>query len=379
MVKPFSIHVPNAILNDLNNRLLNTRWPSQIDPGWNYGTNLTYLREFCEYWRTEFDWRAREKALNRFDQFFTHIDDLNVHFIHQRSKAPHALPIIFIHGWPGSFVEFMKIIGPLTDPVAHSGKVENAFHVVCLSIPGFGFSDAPQTSGFDIKQVAVIAAKLMARLGYTRYGAQGGDWGASVASWLGSIDAEHVCGIHLNMVAVSPPKKGGDPFEGLTQDEMIDLISRKKRMKYEAGYREIQSTKPQTLSYGLNDSPSGLAGWIVEKFRSWSDCNGDIESRFTKDELLTNITVYWATQTIDSSMRLYFETRKSKNFYPLKVNVPTGCAIFPKEPLNVPRKWVQDVYNIQRWTQMPFGGHFAALEAPDLMVQDICDFFRQLR
>ena len=378
-MEPFEIHFPDAVLEDLQRRLSETRWPTQIGSGWEYGADLSYLKELCEYWRTGFDWRAQEKALNRFDHFKTAIDDLTIHFIHQRSDNPKALPLVIIHGWPGSICEFGKIIGPLSDPTHHGGQAQDAFHVVCISMPGFGFSDPPGKPGFDIKTVAEVVAKLMARLGYSTYGAQGGDWGSSVASWLGSIDEEHVCGIHLNLVAVSPPKGMRDPLEGLSQREIAHLERRRTFMKYEVGYREIQSTKPLTLSYGLNDSPAGLAAWIVDLFRSWSDCAGDIEHTFTKDELLSNITVYWATQTIDASMRVYYETRKSKNFYPQCVNVPTGCAIFPEEILNVPRQWAENIYNIKRWTEMPFGGHFAALEAPDLLVEDIRAFFRHLR
>jgi len=378
-MEPYKINLPDTVFEDLRRRLSETRWPAQIGIGWEYGTDLTYLMELCEYWRTKFDWRAQEETLNQFDHFKTEIDDLSVHFVHQRSKEKNALPIVIIHGWPGSIFEFVKIIGPLSDPVSYGGKAEDAFHVVCVSMPGFGFSDSPKKPGFDIRQVAETVAKLMAKLGYEKYGAQGGDWGSSVSSWLGSIDAGHVCGIHLNLVAVSPPKGMRTPLENLSPQEIVHMERRQKFMKYEVGYREIQSTKPLTLSYALNDSPAGLAGWMVEKFRSWSDCAGDIESKFTKDELLTNITIYWATQTIDSSMRIYYETRKTKNFYPQRVHVPTGCAIFPEEILNVPRKWAEKVYHIERWTKMPFGGHFAALEAPDLLVEDIRAFFRHLR
>lgn len=378
-MEPFEVNFPDEVFEDLRRRLSATRWPGQIGSSWEYGTALPYLKELCEYWRTGFDWRAQEKALNQFNHFKTKIDGLNVHFIHQRSENPGALPIVITHGWPGSIFEFGKIIRPLSDPTAHGGKIDDAFHVVCMSMPGFGFSGASEKPGFDIKKVAEVVAKLMAQLGYSKYGAQGGDWGSSVSSWLGALDEEHVCGIHLNLIAGSPPKGLTSPMDGLSPKEIAQLERRKKFMKDEAGYREIQSTKPLTLGYSLNDSPAGLAGWIVEKFRSWSDCGGNIERTFTKDELLTNITIYWATQTIDSSMRIYYETRKSKNFYPPRVNVPTGCAIFPEEMLNVPRRWAESIYsNIRRWTEMPYGGHFAALEAPDLLVEDIREFFRHL-
>lgn len=379
-MKPFRIDVPQATLDDLKRRLAATRWPDQLDGAdWEYGTELGYLQELCAYWRDRFDWRAQERSLNANDQFRTPIDGVDLHFIHQRSKAPGAFPLVITHGWPGSIAEFMKIIGPLTDPAAHGGRAEDAFHVVCPSIPGYGFSGIPRERGWDVKRVAQAVARLMAELGYARYGAQGGDWGSAVTAWLGALDEAHVAGIHMNMVAVEPPPGANNAMSGLTKEEVQGLLEREKFGKREVGYRQIQSTKPQTLGYGLNDSPSGLAAWIVEKFRTWSDCGGDVESVFTREELLTNVMIYWVTQTITSSTRLYYETRVTKAFRPQKVKVPTACAIFPRELYCPPRAWVERVYNIQRWTPMAAGGHFAAMERPAELVEDIRAFFRPLR
>lgn len=382
-IEPFTIDVPDSVLVDLKERLGRTRFPDQLEGAeWTYGSELSYVKELCEYWRDSFDWRAQERALNRFDQFRTDIDGLGVHFIHQRSKEKNALPLVITHGWPGSIFEFTKIIGLLTDPVAHGGKAEDAFHVVCPSLPGYGFSDIPKEPGFDSRRMAGIIAKLMAKLGYGRYGAQGGDWGSIITVWMGYDDPEHVCGIHLNMVIGRPPK--GTPEErtkGLTPKEIGDLAEMQKWGVTEVGYQAIQGTKPQTLGYGLNDSPAGLAAWIVEKWRTWSDCDGDVEKRFTKDELLTNIMIYWATQTITSSTRLYYEQRVAGQFGKNDeyVKVPTGCAIFPVELSRLPRAWVEKSFNITHWTEMDSGGHFAALEEPQLLAEDLRTFFRGLR
>jgi microsomal epoxide hydrolase len=378
----FEVRIPDAVLDDLRERLSRTRFPDQLEGAdWDYGTELGYLKSLCDFWRDGFDWRAQERELNRFDQFKTAIDGLGVHFIHARSKAPHALPIVISHGWPGSIFEFTKIINPLRDPVAHGGRAEDAFHVVCPSIPGYGFSDPPRGPGFDVKSVAGTIAKLMEKLGYTRYGAQGGDWGAIITSWLALLEPERVCGLHLNMVAAGPPEGAENPAGGLSPKELQGLADIGQFMEREAGYQQIQGTKPQTLGYGLNDSPAGLAAWIVEKFRTWSDCDGDVEQRFSKDELLTNIMIYWVTQSITSSTRLYCETRRAKRFGPVpeRVMVPTGAAIFPREIIRPPRKWAEERYNITRWTEMPSGGHFAALEEPALLVEDIRAFYRDLR
>lgn len=381
-VRPFSIAVPDAVLEDLRERLARTRYPDQLEgAGWLYGTELSYLRELCDYWRTRYDWRAHERALNRFDHFRTEIDGLGIHFIHQRSREKQALPLVITHGWPGSVFELTKVIGPLSDPAAHGGRAADAFHVVCPSMPGYGFSDPPRQPGCGVKRVAEVFAKLMERLGYRRYGAQGGDWGALVSTWLARQDAAHVCGIHLSMVlAKAPEGPQSDAGEGLSPDEIEARKNAEKGEDTETGYAAIQSTKPQSLGYALNDSPAGLAAWIVEKFRQWSDCGGNVEKRFTKDELLTNIMIYWVTQTITSSMRLYYETRVSGWLEALDryIDVPTGCALFPV-PSQLPRPWVEKSYRVTRWTKMKSGGHFAALEEPGLLVEDVRAFFRGLR
>ncbi|MEM7020119.1 MAG: alpha/beta fold hydrolase [Pseudomonadota bacterium] len=277
--------------------------------------------------------------------------------------------------------QFHKIIRPLTDPASYGGDPEDAFHLVCPSMPGYGFSDAPSKPGFNIRSVAETNIKLMAKLGYSRYGAQGGDWGAIATAWNGHLDPEHVCGIHMNMIVATPPEGVENPMEGLSPEEMGDVASIAEFTQKETGYQQIQGSKPQTLGYGLMDSPSGLAGWIVEKFRTWSDCNGNVENRFTKDELLTNIMIYWVTGSITSSTRLYCETSRAglmAGGMP-QVTVPTGAAIFPKEIYRAPRAWAANHYNIQHWNRYDSGGHFAALEEPDTLVEDVRTFFRALR
>jgi epoxide hydrolase len=379
-VARFTIHVADADLADLKARLARARFPDEI-PGsdWTYGTSRAYLESLVRYWRDTFDWRAQERALNRFEQYTTTIDGLTIHFIHRRSKEANALPLLITHGWPGSFVEFTKVIEPLTDPVSHGGRPGDAFDVVAPSLPGFGFSDKPREPGFDPTRMAAIEAKLMARLGYTRYGVQGGDWGSVIGTRVALNDAPHVAGLHLNMCRVAPPP-GGNPSEGLTAAELDRVKRADAWQNEETGYQRIQGTKPQTLGYALNDSPVGLAAWIVEKFRSWCDCNGNPETIFTKDELLTNITLYWLTQTATSSARIYYENAHAAPVpASRRIDAPTACADFPKEVIWSPRKWMEARYNITRWTAMPRGGHFAAFEQPELFVDDVRAFFRDLR
>jgi microsomal epoxide hydrolase len=381
-IERFRIEVPDTVLDDLRERLVRTRLPDQLDGAdWAYGTELSYLKELLEYWREKFDWRTQEALLNRFDHFKTTIEDRALHFIHARSKHADALPIVITHGWPGSVFEFYKIIGPLSDPEAYGGRKEDAFHVVCPSMPGYGWSDPPREPGFDVTRVAQGVAALMARLGYTRYGAQGGDWGAIVTSWLGRHDPEHVCGIHLNMVVAGPPKGVENPAEGLAPHELEALQDMGRFQAEETGYQRIQGSKPQTLGYALNDSPAGLAAWIVEKFRTWSDCDGDVERCYSKDELLTNVMIYWITGSITSSTRLYYETMRSQRFGPMaeKVEVPTAGAIFPKEIIRPPRAWAEHAFDIRRWTRFEAGGHFAALEQPEALIEDVRAFYRDLR
>jgi len=378
-VVPFKINVPDSVLADLRNRLARTRFPGEIaGSNWDDGTNLGYLKELVTYWQQKFDWRAAERRLNQFDQFITKIDGLDVHFIHQRSRHPDALPLAVTHGWPGSVAEFTKIIGPLTDPTAHGGNAGDAFHVVAMSLPGFGFSGKPTERGYGPERMAGVLAKLMARLGYTRYGLQGGDWGSAISRFAAINDASHVAGLHLNFCLAGPPPGARDPNEGVPPHELARTRERQAFMDTERGYFLEQSTKPQTVGYGLDDSPAGLAAWIIEKFRSWTDNDGAIEKKFTKDELLTNVMIYWVTQSGTSSARIYYENQRAKPPQ-RKVEGPTACAVFPKEISIPPRRWVEAQYNVTRWTEMPKGGHFAALEEPELLVEDVRAFFRTLR
>ena len=383
-IRPFEISVPDTVLADLRVRLAATRFPDQVGEPWVYGTDIAYLRQLVDYWRDEYDWRAQERQLNALDNYKTRIDGLDIHFIHQRSPEPDALPIVITHGWPGSVVEFLKAIGPLTDPVAHGGDAADAFHVVAPSMPGYGFSDKPREPGMGPEQIADINAQLMARLGYERYGAQGGDWGAAVSTWLAAKYASNVAGLHLNMAFAGPPADSDDPTGGATPEELARMQARTAELADGFAYSAIQGTKPQTLGYGLNDSPAGLAGWIVEKFQSWCDCSGDPETIFTKDELLTNIMLYWVTGTATSAARLYYESSNQATegllFMPGgRIEVPTGVALFPQELILPPRAWVERQFNLTHWSEMPRGGHFAAFEQPELFVEDLRTFYRDLR
>jgi microsomal epoxide hydrolase len=373
-IAPFRIHVDETVLDDLRQRLSRTRWPDQLpEAGWDYGTELGYLRELCEYWRTSFDWRAVERRLNDLPHFVVEIDRQRIHFVHVRSREPQALPLILLHGWPGSFVEYLQTIGPLADPVAHGGEAADAFDVVVPSLPGYGFSGPTVERGVDARGIAGILAELMGRLGYDRYVAQGGDWGARVTRALATIDVEHLAGIHLNTFTPRPE----DPTALAAKGERVWEMPRSER-----GYQAIQATKPQTLAYGLTDSPAGLAAWIVEKFRAWSDCGGDIERSFTKDELLTNITLYWVTGTINSANRLYYEegigSPAADTHYP-PVSVPSAFACYPGDISRPSREWVERSVNLVHWTEQPRGGHFAAMEEPELFVADVRAFARKLR
>jgi microsomal epoxide hydrolase len=380
-IVPFTIQVPDEVLIDLKQRLARARFPDEVEGAdWKYGTNLAYLKQLVAYWRDRYDWRAEERKLNQFEQFKTNIDGLDVHFIWRKSKERNSFPLLITHGWPGSFVEFTKVIGPLTDPVAHGGRAEDAFDVVVPSIPGYGFSDKPKKPGYTSTRMAAIEAKLMARLGYTRYGAQGGDVGALIAGPLAVDDAAHVAGIHLNMCLGEQPPAGADPLAGLSPADQARMKQRLTFTADETGYGLEQGTKPQTIGAALNDSPVGLAAWIVEKFRTWCDCGGNPEKAFTKDEMLTNVMVYWVTQTAASAARIYYENRHaSPDQYARKGPVPTACAVFAGEPFWSPRPWVEKRYNVKRWTEFPHGGHFAALEQPDALVGDIRAFFRDIR
>ena len=376
-VSPFRIAVPDAVLIDLKSRLYNTRWPeAELVDDWSQGAPLEWIKEVCGYWAEQYNWRKREAALNRFAQFTTDIDGLGIHFIHVRSPHSQAMPLIVTHGWPGSVVEFHKVIEPLVDPVAYGGNAADAFHVVCPSLPGFGFSAKPTTAGWGVDRIARAWAVLMDRLSYARYGAQGGDWGSAVTTALGALDPDHCAGIHITLAMGARPNVGEQP----TPEEARALKGMKYYADWDSGYSKQQSTRPQTLGYALTDSPSGQAAWILEKFWAWTDCNGHPENIFTRDELLDNVMLYWVTASAASSARLYWESFGSKRRTAHIVKVPTGVAVFPKEIVTPVRKWMEASYtNITHWNEMPRGGHFAAFEQPELFVGEVRDFFRKLR
>ena len=381
---PFEIDIPQADIDDLKARLANARLPAQIPgTGWEYGTNAEYLKDLVDYWQNDFDWRAQERELNQFDQYITNIDEVPIHFIHQRSSNPDAMPLLITHGWPGSFVEFRKLIGPLTEPQLYGGRAEDAFHVVIPSLPGFGFSGEPQERGYNPERMAHVLASLMQRLGYEHYGAQGGDWGAIINRVHAARYPDRMIGLHSNFVLASPPE---DPAvrAAVPAAETAAREARAAFMANEVGYQQIQGTKPQSLGVALNDSPAGLAAWIVEKFHGWSDIDQQsvdgLEAKFTKDEILTDISVYWFTASITASTRIYYESRNFPASEPTGyITVPTAGALFPAEIYITPRLWAESQYNIVRWTPMPRGGHFAAMEEPELLLEDVRAFFSSLR
>lgn len=383
-IRPFTIDVPDDVLADLQTRLSRARFPDELEgAGWTYGTDLGYLKELIAYWRDEFNWREQEQRLNALPQFKTRIDGLDVHFVHRRSAEADALPLVLLHGWPGTFFEFSKMVEPLADPVSHGGSAEDAFDVVVVSLPGYGFGERPHRRGHSRVRTAQMFIELMTRLGYDRYGVQAGDVGASVAVAMSMADQARVAGLHLNSCSGLPPDPE-NPEAGLSDAE---IERRRERSAYfsdeERGYQRIQGTRPQTLGYGLNDSPVGLAAWIVEKYRTWCDCDGDPEAVFTKDELLTTVMIYWVTETATSAARYYYEGMHLPEppYVPVegRVEVPTGCTVFPGELGYTPRSWAETRFNVQRFTFMPRGGHFAALEQPELLTDELRAFFRDVR
>ncbi|MGZ8629049.1 MAG: epoxide hydrolase family protein [Actinomycetota bacterium] len=380
---PFRLDVPETELEDLRSRLRNTRWPEAATVAdWSQGVPLGYLQALCRSWAEEYDWRGCERRLNALPQFRTTIDGLGIHLLHVRSPHAGALPLIITHGWPGSVVEFLKVIGPLTDPAAHGGDPADAFHVVCPSLPGFGFSDKPSRTGWGIERIADAWAELMARLGYGRYGAQGSDWGTSVSALLGQRDRPHVVGIHL-APPLAPPD--AETFGDLTERERSALVSLEYAAEWDSGYSREHATRPQTIGYALVDSPAALAAWIVEKFWAWTDHDGDLEHVLTRDELLDNLMLYWLPRTGASSARLYWESIRRVNEWISSsatdtVDVPTGCSIFPKELQRPSRRWAEKRFlDIRSWSEPERGGHFAAFEQPELFVDEVRAFFRLVR
>jgi epoxide hydrolase len=377
-VRPFRVDVPQADLDDLRDRLARTRWPGELPgAGWAYGIPLAYVQELAGYWRTRYDWRKHEAALNRFKQFTTTIDGANVHFLHVRSPEPDALPLVVTHGWPGSIVEYLHLVEPLTDPRGHGGDPRDAFHLVLPSMPGYGFSGPTREAGWDVARVTRAFAELMGRLGYERYGAHGGDWGARVSRDLGLIDPEHVVGLHVTGIGSSAVPQEGDEF---TEDEKRRLERRNWFRREGTGYSAIQATRPQTLAYALADSPAGQLAWIAEKFKEWTDSTDSPDDAVDRDQLLTNVTVYWLTGTAGSSARLYYESVRTGGWgAETPSTVATGVAVFPRELAPPIRLFAERTNNIVHWSEFDRGGHFAAMEEPDLLLGDVREFFRRFR
>ena len=385
-MRPFEIKIPQEQLDDLKQRIAATRWPDEIpDAGWTRGVPVGYLKGLAEHWGTAFDWRAAEARLNSFPQFLTEIDGANVHFLHVRSPEPDALPVILTHGWPGSFAEFLDIIGPLTDPASYGGDRADAFHVVIPSIPGYAFSGPTRQAGWDVPHVADAWKELMRSLGYQRYLVQGGDWGSPISLRLGLADPEHVAGVHINMCVTLPPQ---DP-EAIAQLDESDLARLQFAGHFQQdgmGWQKIQSTRPQTLAYGLTDSPVGQLAWIAEKFKEWTDSTDSPEDAISRDDLLTNVTIYWLTATAGASAQLYYEsTHLDADFFrtwggPWPLSMPVGVAVFPKDAVRPIRSWAEKILpTLTHWTEFSRGGHFPAMEQPVLLVEDIRTFARTLR
>lgn len=379
--QPFSIAIPEATLADLEIRLANIRWPDSVEgSGWDRGADLDFMRELVRYWRSEFDWREQESRLNALPHSMVEVGEFGIHCIHVPGRGPDPFPLVLTHGWPGSFTEMLKVLPLLTDPERHGADPADAFSVVIPSLPGFGFSDRPVTAGMNLFRVAELWVALMQSLGYERFGAQGGDFGASVSTLLGLRHGEHLAGIHLNYI---PGSYRPDLSRGtsISVEEQRGLDAADAWYTAEGAYAHVQRTRPQSLAFGIHDSPVGLAAWVVEMFRNWSDCGGDVLKRFSFDELLTNVMIYWATETFHSSCRIYYENRLAPlHFAPgERVEVATAIARFPLEAPFPPRSWVERGYRVTRWTEFPRGGHFAAMEEPELLAHDIQEFFRPLR
>lgn len=378
IVESFEIGPYTVELADLRARLARTRWPQAIEgSGWSAGTDSEYLQELCGYWEEKYDWSAAAAKLNRWPQFATEIDGQRIHFLHVRSPVPGARPLMLLHGWPSSVHEFADVIEPLTDPASHGGDPADAFDLVIPSLPGYAWSGPTTEAGWDVVRIAGALTELMQRIGYSRYGLMGGDWGSVIASRIALAQPDRISGLYLTLVSVPPLAAEDDP----TPAELELAASHEQFMATESAYAAIQGTKPQTLAVGLNDSPAGLAAWLVEKFRAWTDCDGDLESAVHRDDLLTNLTAYWLTGTAGSSARLYYESVKAGSSGPFAgyVSVPTGVGVFPKELYRASRRQVERLYNVVRWTELARGGHFPALEQPELFAEDVTTFFTDLR
>jgi epoxide hydrolase len=377
VIAPFTYHAPQSALDDLRQRLAHARWPErETVADWAQGVPLAQLRALVEYWRTDYDWRRCEATLNSFAQYRAEIDGLNIHFLHVRSPHADALPIIITHGWPGSVIEFFKIIGLLTNPTAHGGHAQDAFHVIAPSLPGFGFSDKPVARGWNSARIARAWAELMSRLGYDRYVAQGGDWGSVVTTVMARQRPAGLAAIHLNMPFVIPDPI---PTEGLSAEEQRAVDGYQRFLSDGFGYFLLQATRPQTIGYALTDSPVGQAAWIYEKFHAWTDNDGDPEDALTRDEMLDTVTLYWLTETAASSARMYLENADVTGDPPV-IEMPVGCSIFPREIVPAPRSWAERVYpNLIHWNELDRGGHFAAFEQPALFTQELRACFRSVR
>ena len=377
---PFRLDVADAELDDLRARLSRTRWPERETVGdgdgldWSQGIPLSYVRDLCGYWERDYDWRRAEAQVNAWPQWRAGVDGLGIHVLHARSPEPDALPLVLTHGWPGSIVEFLKVIGPLSDPAAHGGDPADAFHVVCPTLPGYGWSDKPASTGWNVARIADAWDELMRGLGYERYAAQGGDWGSMVTMCLGMQHPDHLVGLHVNMPIVRP-----DPatFDDLTDREKETLAAMEEHRRWGTGYSKQQSTRPQTVGYGLTDSPAGQCAWIVEKFWAWTDCDGHPENVLTRDELLDNVMFYWLPAAA-SSARLYWESFRQVPSD--RIGVPAGCSVFPGEVFRASRRWMEQRFSdLRYWNELGRGGHFAAFEQPELFVTELRSCFRMMR
>jgi pimeloyl-ACP methyl ester carboxylesterase len=385
MITPFNVEIPQAALDDLHVRLARARWADDFgNDGWAYGANTAYIKELATYWLEDYDWRATEARINGFANFRTEIDGIPIHFIHEAGQGPAPIPLMLNHGWPWTFWDYQKLIGPLSDPASHGGDARDAFEIIVPSLPGYGFSSPLRTTGVNFERTADLWVALMARLGHQRFATQGADWGAIISAQLGHKYPDRLIGLHIQLLVPLDAFSGGrvDPAD-YAADEQDILAHDMAFFGGETGYSSLQATKPQTPAIGLNDSPIGLLAWIVEKRRSWSDCGGDVERRFSKNDLIDTVMIYWLTQTYGTSARFYYEAahhpwRPSHDRKPV-VEAPTGVARFPGEVVLQPRAWAERYYNIARWTKMAEGGHFGAMEQPEALIDDLRAFFRPFR